>query len=82
MFLLLSHLLEVSSGGGQESGVTHTPKDVHEDREDKQSNKPKTQIQIIAFLGITDIKWMICELFLEKQGVSDRDPILLGQNSH
>lgn len=72
----------MSSGGEQESRITHTPKDVHEDREDKQSNKPKIRIQIIAFLDITDMKWMISELFLEKQGVSDRDLILLGQNSH
>lgn len=57
MFLLLSHLLKINSGGGQESGVTHTHKDVHgRQRRQKRSIKPKTRTEFIAFLGIIDIK--------------------------
>lgn len=56
-FPLLSHLLKINSGGGEEPAVTHTHKDVRvRQRRQRQSVKPKPRAEIIAFLDIIDIK--------------------------
>jgi len=56
-FLLLSHLLKINSRGGYEPGVTYTHKDVHgRQSRQRQSFKPITRAEIIAFLDTLHIK--------------------------